>query len=159
MGEKMGDFKEITSQEELNRIIGERLERERSKYSDYESLKNDKIGLEKMVDDLKNSLKEANSKLENYNSDVKELEDLRQRVSGYETDRLKLDIGMKNGIPYELVKRLEGSNEEEITTDAKALSKLLKNSQGQLPQPNNEGGLGGLDSQYMTMIKKLGKDE
>lgn len=33
------EFKPITSQEELNRIIGERLSRERGKYADYDDLK------------------------------------------------------------------------------------------------------------------------
>ena len=38
----MSEFKAIETQEQLDKIISERINREREKYSDYESLKGEK---------------------------------------------------------------------------------------------------------------------
>ena len=55
-------FKTIETQEELDRIIGERIKREREKYANYESLTESVKKLEKEKADLLNAI-EGNSQL------------------------------------------------------------------------------------------------
>ena len=58
--DKGGDkFNAITSQEELNRIVGERLARERAKYSDYEDLRAAKAEYDKVLEAAKTEQERA----------------------------------------------------------------------------------------------------
>ncbi|MDY6064949.1 MAG: hypothetical protein SPI59_01320 [Finegoldia sp.] len=153
----MGDFKEITSQEELDQIIKERLSRERAKYSDYEDLKKTKADLEEQINNLNALLEDSKTKATSYDKDI---EGLKKKISDYETEKTKLNIGLKNGVPYELISRLKGTNEEEITADARSLSKILKKSQVEMPSPDNEPDTGKneLDKAFFEMAKNFDKE-
>lgn len=110
-------FKAITSQEQLDKILSNRLERKEkkvreevtaeftSKYADYDSLK-----------EQVKALDESSNK-------IKELED---KIAKYEMDSVKTKVANKFGIPLEMAERLRGSNEKELEEDAKMFAKFAQ---------------------------------
>lgn len=119
----MSEFKKIETQEELDKIISERLSRQKEKilkdYSDYETVRNENVSLKKSLEDLKSSnkdfedFKEKFSKLENENKDLK-------------LKSLKLKIASEYGIPLNLAERLNGFDENSLKEDALSLSDFFK---------------------------------
>lgn len=132
-------FEAITTQEQLDVVIKDRLDRERSKFEGYEDfkkkageydeLKTKADGYEKTIAAMKLEI-DGDDKNPGYK---KQIEDLQGRVKGYETSSVKMRIAHENGIPYELAGRLAGDNEEAIKKDAESMAKLLKASKPTAP--------------------------
>ena len=133
-------FEVIETQEQLNEVIGDRLERERrkvenefkEKYGDYDTLKSTNAEHEKTISDLREDLKTRDSKIA----------ELDETVHKYETDSVKTRIAQEAGLPAELAARLTGESEEELKKDAESLSKLVS-KQGNpaprfIPDPQND---------------------
>lgn len=122
----MAEFTEITSQEQLDRVIGERLRREREtvekRYADYDDLKNRNAEYAKQIESLTASLNDANEKVTAGNS---EMDALNARIREYETASVKTRIANEAGIPLELADRLSGEDEDAIRADAQALAKFI----------------------------------
>lgn len=105
--------KPITTQEDFDAKIKERLERERekiakevnAKYQDYEALK---------------------SELTKAKDGQKELEKLQNEIAGYKRAELKRKIAMEYKIPYDLADRIQGEDEEAMISDAKNLQAYFK---------------------------------
>ena len=135
----MAEFTPITSQEQLDSVIGERLKREREtvskKYADYDDLKSKAAGYETQIGDLSRSLDEANGKIAGFEQ---ERQELNSRISAYETASVRTRIAQEAGIPYELADRLSGGTEEEIREDAKKLSQLISRNSTPPPLANTE---------------------
>lgn len=110
------EFKPITTQEEFNTAIKDRLERERQKFADYEDLKTQIGTLTTERDTAKQQLADAND-----------------RIAKYETDSVKMRIAREKGIPAEMAHRLTGSTEEEIAQDADAMAKIFQAAKGAAP--------------------------
>lgn len=127
----MSEFKVIESQEELDKIIGERLKREREKT---ENEFNEKIKiLEAENAEIKSSLEKASEK------DI-EIEKLQGLIKGYEKAELQRKIALENKIPYKLAGRIQGETEEEMLEDAKGLSKYFEKKETIAPLKNPEIG-------------------
>lgn len=131
----MGEFKIIETQEELDALIKDRIERERKslseKYSDYEELKKKNTEYDAQV----SKLSEANKALEASQIEFKKsIDDLNSKIKSYETDSAKTRIALEMGLPYEIATRLSGTNEEEIRKDAEALAKYVNK-----PEPTPVG--------------------
>ena len=105
----MADFKIINTQEELNSIIQERLNKEKQKIST----------IEKEKEDLQKQFDEINQK---YNTSEEAMEKLRKEVETHKMNELKRNIAKQNGLADELSSRLMGNTEEELEADAKRLS-------------------------------------
>ena len=110
---KMAEFTPITTQEQLDKVIGERIAGVKAK-SD---------GFERQIAALN---KEINGDGEKNLGYKKQLEEAQGKIKGYETSSLKMRIAHENGIPYELAGRLSGSDEEEIKKDAETMAKFLR---------------------------------
>lgn len=95
-------FTPITSQEALDAIIAKRVERERRKYADYDTLAA-KIGT------LETDLAAANTKIETYEREATHT-------------ALVREVAKETGVPAEL---LRGSTREEMTSHGKALAEYL----------------------------------
>lgn len=123
MGE---EFKAITTQEELNAVIGERLKRERGstekriseQYAGYVS----KAQHESDLADLTKQLESAASKAK---EDAASIAALNSKVSHYETASVKSRIAQELGLPHELASRLTGADEAAWREDAETLKKVL----------------------------------
>lgn len=142
------EFKAITSQEQLDAIISERLKRERDtvakQYSDYEQLKKSNKSYE---NELK-ALREEN----------KRVSELESKVQKYETDSVKTRIAHEYGIPVELATRLNGSNEEEFRKDAELLADLVKKEKAPAPLASTEDkdyGKASTDLAFRELVRNL----
>ena len=146
----MSDFKPITTQEEFDAAIKARLSREKEKYGDYDQLKSRVAELEEENVGLKSTIEASNQSKED--SD-KQLEDLRNKIAGYETDSLRTRIALKHGLPYDLADRLQGTDEESFKADAERLAGYIKKSQPVAPIRETEPQVG--DNKTMQMKQML----
>lgn len=109
-------FKAPESQDELDRIIQKRLDRERSRFADY--------------DDLKSKAEKA-AELESVAAD------LRKRVESFESRDARSDLVKKvatdNGVDADLLAEMRGDSEEDLTAQAKRLVDRLKPAHSVIP--------------------------
>ena len=129
-GINMPEFKTIETQEELDRIIGERLARQKEKYAGLEKFESRVKELEKTNAELLATI-DSNSKLlaekdEFISAKESELAEVNQVVEKFKGTQLRTQIALRNGLPYELVDRLQGSDEESLQADAERLSAFIK---------------------------------
>ena len=120
---RMSDFKPITTQEEFDAAIKERLSREKAKYSDYDQLKSRVTELEKENVGLKSTIEGNNQSKADAD---KQLEELQNQIAGYETASLRTRIALQYGLPYDLADRLQGTDEESFKADAERLAGFIK---------------------------------
>ncbi|NLM16067.1 MAG: phage scaffold protein [Clostridiaceae bacterium] len=152
----MSEFKTITTQEEFDAAISERLKREQEtlnkKYADYDELKTSKATLEKQLNDLNQKL-EANKK----SSEEQEttIADLTAKVKKYETDKLKTSIAIEHGLSYELASRLTGDDEKAIREDAKLLADLIGKNKKTPPLRDNEPKVDDKDAPYRELLNQI----
>ena len=92
-------FTPITTQEDLDKVIGARLARERDKYADYDDLK---AAASKLAD--------AEARLAQIDAQAA-------------LDKIRNDVAQEAGVPADL---LRGSNKDELTAHASALAEALK---------------------------------
>ncbi len=126
----MSEFTPITTQEQFDAAIGERIRREREtlgkKYGDYDDLKTKVADYEKQIDTLNQTIADSAEKYAGYD---KTLADLQEKVKGYETASVKTRIARETGIPYELAERLSGETEADIRKDAESLARIVGKGQ------------------------------
>lgn len=107
------------TQSELDAIVSDRLKRERTKFQDYESLRQKAEQFDKLEEANKTELQKATEKataLEAELASLKKNEEIRS---------LRDKVAKENGIPAEL---LSGSTEEECMAQAKALIAFRESS-------------------------------
>lgn len=125
-------FEAITTQEEFDAVIAERLNRARDavrkEYADYEQLK-------ERAGDYEKSLGEANDRIAGYEKDLGEM---REKLRGYETDSVKTRAALEAGLPYTMAARLTGDDEASIRKDAQELAKLMGGGRNAPPLAENE---------------------
>lgn len=127
----MAEFTPITTQEDFDKAIGERLKRER------ETVKKEFAGYLSPEDEKK--------KYEGYLSPAAEKEKYKgyltpeeaaekeKTIKGYEANSVKMRIAHEVGIPYELAGRLTGKNEEALRKDAEGLIKIMGSQAHKVP--------------------------
>ena len=122
----------ITTQEELDAIIGERLRRDREKtakqYEGYIS----PADLDARIKDLTDKLTDYKGKL-----DAKDKE-----LKSYEAASVKSRIADEVGLDRRLIGRLSGGTEEEIRKDAETLKGLFDRSAPVAPLASTEAPQG-----------------
>lgn len=92
-------FTPITTQEDLDKVIGARLAREREKFADYDDLKA-----------AASKLAEAEARLAQIDAQAA-------------LDKIRNDVAQEAGVPADL---LRGSTKDELTAHASALAEALK---------------------------------
>lgn len=119
-------FKAIETQEEFDRIITDRLSRQKEGFDkqlgEFDQLKTAKADLESQVGTLQSTIEQSKAGQEDY---TKQISDLTSKVAGYETANLRTRIALQNGLPYDLADRLVGEDEESIKADAERLSSFV----------------------------------
>lgn len=136
----------ITTQEQFDSMIKDRLDRERKKFADYDQLKTDLATAQKTIE-------EATAQR---TALQKEIETLNGTVSGMKTEALKTSIAIEMGIPLELRSRLAGTTEEEIRADADALSKFIGKPAYAPPLKSNEPpAADSKDAAYKQMLQAM----
>ena len=124
----MADFKEITTQEEFDERIKQRIERAEKKVRDeyagfmsVDDVKNLKADHAKEIEKLKASHAEELKKYEGYDE---KFTAQATRIHELETSALKTKIAMAKKLPMDAVEFLQGDDEKTITESADKLSKL-----------------------------------
>jgi hypothetical protein len=103
------------TQEDLDKIVQERLARERAKFSDYDLIKSE---LE--------ATRAAHAELKAENTDLKaDLADRDGKLKDSETRAMKAEIAKKAGLPEALSSRIQGATPEEMVADAKRLAEAM----------------------------------
>ena len=155
----MSEFKTIETQEQLNEVLKERLERERtnvrtSVQKEYEEKYKD-------YDTYKTQVKSFNDEKEKYENEIKDLKEkatlydsLQTKYNKLETDSLKVKVALKNGIPFELATKLSGDDEEAITKDALSIAKFLQAKQAPMRNPEAKTKDAG-EQAYKNLVKGL----
>lgn len=102
------EFQAITSQQELDRILGQRLNRERQKFGDYDELKRKAGELDAIRDGEKSELQKATERADQAE---REAATLRHRD-------LQREVAAAKGVPAKHAHRLQGGTREELEADA-----------------------------------------
>lgn len=122
--EKASEFAPITTQADLDRIIGDRLARERSKYGDYDELKSKAAQFDELEEAKKTELEKVQAKLAKAEAKVADFERAAQLATW------KAQVAEETGVPASV---LAGSTLEELQAHAEILSPLLAASQESKP--------------------------
>ena len=149
----MTEFKAIETQEQLDAIIKSRLEREKSKYADYEELAEKVKNLETENTNLKQTIsdKEANE-----STNLNKIAELEKSVNGWETKALKQQVAIKYGLPFDLADRLQGDSEESLNEDAERLASLVTVNNYTQPLASTEPTVSnGIDAAWRDVVKNL----
>lgn len=155
----MADFTPITTQEEFDAAIKDRLTRDREaqakktaeKYADYDDLKAKNADYEKQIAGFTEQLKGVEEK-------DKKIAELEGSVKKYETSALKARIAHETGLDYSLAARLSGESEEEIRADAKSLSETIgkmKTSAAPAKSTEPAGAAGSQKAGYAALLSSL----
>ena len=150
---RMSEFKVIETQEELDAIIKNRLERVKEKYSDYDDIKALVVQVQDENSSLKSALEASKQETESSN---KQIADLEAKISGYETENLRTRIALQNGLPFDLADRLQGTDEESLKADAERLASFIKPVEPVAPMRVVEPQIGdNKTSQMKSMLREL----
>ena len=150
----MTEFKVIETQEQLDAIIKSRLDREKAKYSDYDTLAEKIKNLETENTNLKQTITEKETSVSTNLTRISELE---KDVTSWKQMSLKQQIAMKNGLPFDLADRLQGDSEESLNEDAERLASLVNVKNYTQPladkEPNFETN--SVDAAWRDVLKNL----
>ena len=156
MGGRKMEFTAITTQEELDNVIKDRLARQKEtiegQYQDYTEIKAAKEKLETEVGALNVTIKETNAKYANHGT---ELSDLNAKLKDYEISSMRTKVALQHGIPYDLASRLVGEDEASLTKDAESLAALVKQKEPIAPLRNVEPQVGEKDGAYKSLLEGL----
>lgn len=133
-GGNVNEPEKVFTQADLDRVVKERIDRERKKYADYDELKKSKEELE--------ALKRGElSELERERKEKEALKAAKEaaeaEVNFLKTGQLKARLLAASNLPLDLADRVIGSTEEEIKSDIEVLKKFFKPSS--VGNPSNPG--------------------
>jgi hypothetical protein len=150
----MTEFKVIETQEQLDAIIKSRLDREKAKYSDYDTLAEKIKNLETENTNLKQTITDKET---SESSTASKIADLEKDVTAWKNKSLKQQIAIKNGLPFDLADRLQGDTEESLNEDAERLASLVSVKNYTQPLADKEPAFKekGVDSAWRDVVKNL----
>ena len=142
----MGEFTPITTQEQIEAVLKDRLERQSKKFeSEKADLEKKYSGymasddVTKLKQSYEDQIKDLNTKVEAGASVQTELDSAKKQIEAQKLDSLRIKAALENGIPYEFADRLKGTTAEELTADAKLFAKSFTKPAGQHTQPAYNG--------------------
>ena len=152
-------FTPINTQEEFDAAISERLKREAEKDKEDTSPKD----LEKIKADYDRQITDLNATVDSVNKQLKEKDDsIAERdakISGYETNSVKMRIAREAGLPYESVDYIRGEDEESIKKSAQALKELIGNKNAAPLKDQEPPDVDDTAAAYLAMSRELRGEE
>lgn len=136
------EFKTIETQEELDRIITDRLSRNTQSVTAEVTKKFEGYVSPDDYKKLSDSISEKDS----------EIEKLKAENSKYVTSTVKMRIARESGLPLELADRIAGDDEKAMRADAAALVKLITPT---APLGSTEKGKTDENEKYRKLLKDL----
>lgn len=125
------EFKAITSQEDLNRLITDRVNRERAKYADYKDVKTKAAKLDEIENANRTEAEKAQARIA----------ELESELTGVRGEFTRTRIAAEHGItdPEDIALFLTGSDEETLTKQAQRLAGRTEDRKKQGNVVPNEG--------------------
>lgn len=138
----MAEFTAITTQEQLDAIIGSRLkeDRERRKNEGWLSPKDAEArvaDLQKQIEDLTKEKDSLTASIAEKDTSIAERD---ASIKRYETASVKSRVADEIGLNRKLIDRISGETEDDIRKDAQALKDLFGTSQSAPPLGSTEQG-------------------
>lgn len=162
----MTDFKEITTQEEFDERIKERLSRAeksiRKEYESYiapEALEKLKATHSKEIEDLKAS---HTKEMEKYAGYDEKFTAQTAKIHELETSALKTKIAMSKKMPFEAIEFIQGDDEESITKSADKLCELSAPQRSTIvgfTRNTESPSDSDVDASYRALAQKFAKQE
>ena len=151
----MGEFVPINSQEELDKVLASRLQRERDTVAKSFQAQIDER--DQKITGFESTIRDLNKQVETLNGQAGRITELEAKVREYETNSVKMRIARETGLPAELADRLSGADEDAMRADAENLAKLLKTQQAPAPiyRPSGEGANDGKDAALRGLLKQV----
>ena len=119
----MAEFKVIETQEELNEVIKDRIEREKAKRQEQEeSYKKEIESLKAEITARDTTITEQLEKLQGHDGEVAKLT---EELAQVKLASIKHKVAHDKGLPYELADRLTGTTEDELIADAEGLKRIV----------------------------------
>lgn len=104
---------------------------------------------------LENQLNELQQTLASKDEDLKAIDDLKNQIENYKLNELKVNVARQEGIPFELINRLNGKTEEELKGDAKTLANFV-NKKPPLPlKPTEPQKVDEKEQAYAKILENL----
>ena len=156
----MSDFTPIETQEQLDKVIGERIRRAEQKaaekYADYEDLKTQNAGYVTQISQLQTQLQAQADKAKESETSIA---DLTAKVHQYETASVKTKVALEMGLPYQMASRLTGDDEKAIRADAEAMKQLIGAQVGPAPlgstEPSSTKGGSGTGNLWAAVASQM----
>ena len=156
----MSDFTPIETQEQLDKVIGERIRRAEQKaaekYADYEDLKTQNAGYVTQISQLQTQLQSQADKAKESETSIA---DLTAKVHQYETASVKTKVALEMGLPYQMASRLTGDDEKAIRADAEAMKQLIGAQVGPAPlgspEPSSTKGGSGTSQLWAAVASQM----
>ena len=148
----MSEFKVIETQEALDAIIKDRLDRQKKAVTD--EIKKQYEGWISPEEAKKSTdqIAALNGKL---SDSEKTIADLTAKNSAYEISSVKMRIAHETGLPYELAERLSGTTEEDIRKDAETLAQFTSQAPA-TPSFSSEPPVGNsTDAAFIALAQSL----
>ena len=151
----MGEFQPIETQEELDRVLASRLQRERDTVAKSFQAQIDER--DQKITGFESTIRDLNKQVETLNGQSGRITELEAKVREYETASAKTRIARETGLPIDLADRISGDNEDAMRADAENLAKLLKIQQAPVPmyKPSGEGGNDSKDAALKGLLQKV----
>ena len=148
----MGEFQPINTQEELDRVLASRLQRERDTVT--KSFQAQIEERDQKITGFESTITDLNKQIETLNGQTGRIPELEAKVREYETASAKTRIARETGLPLDLADRITGADEDAMRADAESLAKLLKTQQAPAPmyRPSGEGGNDGKDAALKRLL-------
>lgn len=139
----MAEFTVIETQEQLDKVIGDRIRRAEEtaaakaaeKYQDYDAMKSQNEDLAKQIAQLTEQITKQTETIDGNKAIV---DDLTAKVQAYETASVKTKIALELGLPYQMANRLSGDDEAAIRADAETMVKLIGSQKPVAPLGSGE---------------------
>lgn len=157
----MSDFQIIETQEQLDKVIGERIKRAEQKaaekYADYEDLKTQNASYVAQIAQLQTQLQTQGDTIKAHEASVA---DLTSKVQQYETASVKTKVALEMGLPYQMASRLAGDDEKAIRADAEVMKTLIgqQASVAPLGDPESNNGRGNGSSLWASVASQINNE-
>jgi len=120
------EFKPIASQEDLDRIVQNRVARERAKFGDYDDLQKKASEFDKLQESQKTEIQKVSDRATHHET----------RANDAELRALRLEVAIEKGLTATQAKRLVGKTKDELSADADELVGSFKPASNEGAKPS-----------------------
>lgn len=155
------EFKVIETQEQLDKVIGDRLRRGeesvKKQYEGYlspEQVINQTKDLTAQLETANKELADAKKLIENHATELAERD---SKIKGFEINSMKHKAAQEAGLPYGAVEFLKGEDEDSIKASAEGFKALMGRNHS-APEVSNEPDIDSNNVAMKKMVNSLVKE-